>query len=296
VQDGRLVWTKGLGHADMAGRRPAAPDTVYHLASLTKPFAAVVLLQAVEAGQLDLETPVARYGIELESHGTIRVKHLFTHTSEGAPGESYRYHGARFAQLDKVVAAVTGVSFATAVSARILEPLALRDTAPNPAQPQACAEAKRDTGTFARRLAQGYDSDGLTPVAYPTYFGTAAGLVSTVEDVARFSIAVDDDRLWRAETRRRAFTPPLSTKGERLPYGLGWFVQDWNGLTLVWHYGLWTGTSTLIVKVPERRLTFIVLANSDGLSRPFGLGGGDLLRSPFAREFLQLWMAPGGLR
>jgi CubicO group peptidase (beta-lactamase class C family) len=286
VKDGRLMWAKGFGHADVAHRRPAAPDTVYHLASLTKPFAAVVLLQALEAGQLDLETPVSRYGIELESQGTIRVKHLFTHTSEGVPGETYRYHGARFGELDKVITAVTGASFAAAVSARILEPLALRDTSPNPAQAQSCAEAKRDAEGFGRRLAQGYDSAGVTPVAYPRYFGAAAGLVSTVEDVGRFSIALDDDRLLRAETRQRAFAPSRSTKGERLPYGLGWFVQESNGLTLVWHYGLWTGTSSLILKVPQRQVTFVVLANSDGLSRPFALGGGDVLRSPFAREFL----------
>jgi CubicO group peptidase (beta-lactamase class C family) len=61
------------------------------------------------------------------------------------------------------------------------------------------------------------------------------------------------------------------------------------------HYGLWTGSSALILKVPERRLAVVLLANSDGLSR-FGLGGGDVLRSPFAREFLDLSLGSEGSR
>ncbi|MBM3848090.1 MAG: beta-lactamase family protein [Verrucomicrobia bacterium] len=50
----QVVWTQGLGVADLETRQPVTPDTVFHLASLTKPFAAVLLLQLVEAGQLDL--------------------------------------------------------------------------------------------------------------------------------------------------------------------------------------------------------------------------------------------------
>lgn len=281
------TWTRAFGYADLADRRPATPATVYHLASLTKPFAAVVLLQAVEEGRLDLDSPASSYGISLPGSPGIRVRHLLTHTSEGGtPGERYRYSGQRFAALDKVVVAATGASFARAVADRVLDPLGLRDTAPTPFQPARCAEARRDAVDFRRRLAQGYDADGVTAVAYPDYFGVSAGLVSTVRDLARFSIALDTDRLLRAPTRRLAFTPARSTAGERLPYGLGWFVQDRGSTRILWHYGLWTGISSLIVKVPDRGLTFILLANSDGLSREFALGAGDLQRSPFAREFL----------
>ena len=285
VADDRVVWTRGFGHADVASGTPATPDTVYHLASLTKPCAAVVLLQLVEAGRLDLDAPVSQYGVALESPGVVRVRHLLTHTSEGVPGERYHYNGSRFALLDRVIAGVTGTSFATELGQRILEPLGLYDTAPNPRQPRRCAEARRDADAFARRLATGYDDDGITPVAYQAYFGTAAGLVSTVGDMARFAIAVDTGRLLRPATRELAFTPAVSPSGAVLPYGLGWFVQEHRGTTLRWHYGLWTGTSSLIVTVPERRLTFILLANSAGVSL-FGLGSGDVLRSPFARAFL----------
>ena len=244
-----------------------------------------MLLQLVEAGRLDLDAPVSPYGVVLESPGTIRVRHLLTHTSESVPGERYHYNGSRFAALARVIAAVTGTSFATELGERILEPLGLHDTAPNPRQPLRCAEASRDADQFARRLATGYDEDGITPVEYQDYFGTAAGLVSTVGDMARFAVAADTDRLLRPATRTLAFTPAVSPSGVVLPYGLGWFVQQYRGAKLRWHYGLWTGTSSLIVTIAPRRLTFILLANSSGVSL-FGLGGGDVLRSPFARAFL----------
>jgi len=55
---------------------------------------------------------------------------------------------------------------------------------------------------------------------------------------------------------------------------------------VVWQYGLWTAISTLLLKVPEQELTFVILGNTDALSAPYRLGGGDLASSPWAREFL----------
>jgi CubicO group peptidase (beta-lactamase class C family) len=282
-----VMWQRGFGTADRATGRPADAGTVYHLCSLTKPFAAVVLLQLVAEGRLSLDAPAAEFGSAVPAGVTVR--HLLTHTSEGVPGERYAYSGRRFAELDRVIARVTGRSFATEVAARVLQPLALEDTAPNPLVPQACVDAGRDPAVVSRRLAQGYEPEGEDPVAYPARFLTAAGLVSTARDMARFSIALDSDRLLRAESRRLMFTAARDRVGRPLPYALGWFVQPRRPDRLAWHYGWWVGSSSLIVRIPERRLTFVLLANSDGLSRHFDLGKDDnVLRSPFARAFLNV--------
>ena len=83
------------------------------------------------------------------------------------------------------------------------------------------------------------------------------------------------------------FTPTLSNSGHSLPYGLGWFVQISEDLKLIWHYGYEPGAySSLILKIPEKETTFILLANSDGASASFGLGQGNVLNSPFALEFI----------
>jgi CubicO group peptidase (beta-lactamase class C family) len=288
AQSNHIVWARGFGLANRETGAAATPDTVFHLASLTKPFAAVVLLQLVEAGQLDLDAPVSEFGITLPmTNGVVRVRHLLTHTSEGEPGKSYRYNGTRFGELDKVLHRTTGKTFAELARERILDPLQLTNTAPNPAQIEACRHAGRDAAAFARRLARGYNSEDLRPVEYKKHFVTAAGLVSTVGDLAKFSLAWDDNRLLRSETKHLAFSPATSTTGKALPYGLGWFVQQRKAAKVVWHYGWWVGNSSLILKVPEEQLTFVLLANSDGLSRKFDLGRDEnVARSPFAREFL----------
>lgn len=288
AMEGQVVWEQGFGFADLAERRPATLDTVFHLASLTKPFAAVVLLQLVEAGQLDLEAPVAPMGVRLEAKGEIRVRHLLAHTSEGVPGREFRYSGNRFAQLDRVLQATAHRSFAELVSERILEPLSLTNTSPNPYATNACVAAGRDPQVFLHRSARGYAFDGITPVEYPRHFVTAAGLVSTSGDVLRFANALDGDALLRSETRCLMFTPARSPDGKALAYGLGWFVQQRRGVTLLWHYGWDRANSTLLIRVPERRASFVLLGNSEALSRKFDLGrDNDVTRSPFAREFLK---------
>jgi hypothetical protein len=75
-----------------------------------------------------------------------------------------------------------------------------------------------------------------------------------------------------------------------LPYGLGWFVQQYNGTRVIWHYGLWPQYSALYLKVPDRQLTLILLGNSGGVSELFGLADGDVTASPFARAFLRMFV------
>ena len=290
VNGQRIAWARGFGFADVEHSVAAADSTSYHLASLTKTFASTIVMQLVEAGQLDLETPVADFGIVLPSPGVVRVKHLLTHTSEGDPGSTYAYNGDRFGLLDQVILRSSGESFGQRLVRLILAPQKLTQTAPNILNPAAFSLAGLDPVAFERNLAQGYSPDGRTPIPYPRHFGTAAGLIASAVDVARYSIAIDRNAFLRSETQARIFTSTVSTRGDTLPYGLGWFVQRVRGVRLEWHYGYWIGNSSLIIRVPDRGLTFVLLANSDGLSRNTALGGGDLLSSPAARAFLDAFV------
>jgi CubicO group peptidase (beta-lactamase class C family) len=79
--------------------------------------------------------------------------------------------------------------------------------------------------------------------------------------------------------------------GKPLPTGLGWFVQAYNSEPIAWQFGVVENAySSLIVKVPNRRLTLILLANRDGLTAPFALEAGDVTTSIFARTFLQAFL------
>ena len=433
VKDQKVLWAKGFGFADVENKIPATEHTPYHLASLTKTFASTILMQLVQEGKIKLDDPVSKYGITLESEGIIRVRHLLSHTSEGNPGEQYRYNGNRFGELDKVVQGATGKSFGELLIANILDPLGMNETAPNvprivstksPNGASAAAEAEvkaavmdivtgfnagnvdqierrlapqhnrfqgeggfltsfidaaelrrafqagfkvnfeinnletavygdsaiatffmrgvitppggapRTEGpwrssyvwnkqdgtwklihshqspmnrgmitekhqqrfdTIVKTLAQPYALDREfkpTKISYPQGFSTSAGLMSTVLDMAKYDIAIDQNKFLTKETQQLAFTPATSTKGETLPYGLGWFTTNYKGTKLLWHYGYWTGNSSFIVKVPERNLTFMIMANSDNLSRPTDLGSGDALSSAVGMAFLKTFIFP----
>jgi CubicO group peptidase (beta-lactamase class C family) len=129
-----------------------------------------------------------------------------------------------------------------------------------------------------------------TPSDYPATTLTAAGgLISTVRDLARFDLALKRRQLLRGSTLSSAWQAPIGRGGERLPHGVGWFVQRYNGETIVWQFGVGdNASSSLVIMVPSRGLSLVLLANSSGLVRPFALDEGDLTASPFGRLFLGL--------
>ena len=286
----QIVWARGFGVADVATNRPAADTTVYHLASLTKPFAAVMLMQLVNEGKISLDDPVTQYGINLNSQGTVRVRHLMSHTSEQTPGSVYSYNGDRYSHLDSVFVRADGRTFASALYARIITPLGLRWIAPNPGSTFFALSGINPTtfqGNFARGYASTFDK---TPVPFPTSFSTAAGLTASAREMLAFSMALDRDALIPANLKSQMFTPTTLSTGQVSPYGLGWFATEYKGVKVVWHYGLWTAISSLIIKVPDRQLTFVLLANTEALSAPYALAAGHLEQSPWAREFLDTFV------
>lgn len=237
--------------------------------------------------------PLAAYAFLFQEYHCdsepITVRHHLTHTSQGTPGDAYRYNGFLYGLLSWVTEAVTGEQYMQLLVDNIIEPLEMVNTVPNP-------DADRSIEILAE-MARPYqvdDSGNIVLADYQTtgHIDAASGMVSTVLDMAKFDAAMDRDLLISADTKAAMFAPTISNGGETLPYGMGWFVQEQEGTQLVWHYGWETAYSSLIVKVPEQNLSFILLANSDGASSPFNLGAGDVLNSPFASLFLDLLADP----
>jgi CubicO group peptidase (beta-lactamase class C family) len=302
AKDGAIVWSRGFGHANVEQELSATATTPFHLASLTKPFASTILMQLVEEGLVGLDDPASQYGVPVESTGVVTVRHLLTHTSEGTPGSQYSYNGNRFGLLDQVIQSAAGRSFGELLVERILGPLGLSDTAPNPRDPQEFELTGFNRSQFMARMAAGYQrtAGSVVPLAHPSYFGTAAGLVASARDMAAFSLAIDQGMFLDPQTWEAVFTPAVANGGQTLPYGLGWFIHYHEGIKLEWHYGHWTTNSSLIVRAPEKGLTFVVLANTPELSARYGLGGSsDVLQSDVARLFVESFVTgnqplPGG--
>jgi len=298
VRGGQLAWAEGFGFADVENEIAATPETPYHLASLTKTFASQIIMKLVEEGKIDLEDPVRKSGVKIPDDPGIKIKHLLTHTSEGRPGSYYKYNGYRFGFIGKVVEKATGRTFRELVISQILEPTDMNNTAPvlprsKVKKFKAARTPKSMEDNFKhinKKLAKPYalnDSFEIVPNEYPKHFGVSTGLISNVIDMAKYDKAIDDNAFISKQTQELAWTPATSNSRKTLPYGLGWFVQHFAGTKLLWHYGWEVSYSALILKVPQEDITFIVFANTDCLSRPFRLGAGDVLNSPFAVEFLK---------
>jgi CubicO group peptidase (beta-lactamase class C family) len=327
VKNQEVIFAKGFGFADVENEILATENTPYHIASLTKPFAAAVIMQLVEEEQLDLDDkmadilgdlqilspggaldgyeelcerlielsqdtagPYAEYRFLFQDYNCdsepLTVRHHLSHTSQGEPGETYLYNGFLFGFLTDVAEQASGMGFEDLLVDRIIGPLGLTSTYPN-------ENAARGREILDQR-ARPYRVDaGGNPIVteYPEGVNAAAGMVSTVLDLARFSEAMDQNLIVSDASKEAMYTPTVSSSGQSLPYGLGWFVQEHDGRQFIWHHGHQPESySSLILKVPEEDLTLILLANSADASAPFNIGNGDVLKSPFARAFISLFI------
>lgn len=296
VSRGRIVWESGFGYADLERRSPAAVDTPYRIASITKTFTSTLLLQCVARGTLDLDQSMRSYGVSVPD-AAATVRQVLAMASDAPAGSRFRYDGDRFAALTSIVDLCMRAPLRQALRTEILDRLAMVDSVPGqdletPAGP---AAAGFDEATLARyraviaRIAKPYTVNGGRPALAdypPRGLNAAAGLISTVRDLARYDAAIDSAILLSAAEQAVAWTPFVLAGTQQSPYGLGWFTQTTEAGRAVWHYGLWPTFSSLILKIPARGLTLILLANSDGLSARFPLADGDVTVSPFARAFV----------
>ena len=309
IKDQKVLWAKGFGFADLENRVPATPDTLYSIASLTKTFAGTLVMQLVEQGKLDLDEPVSHYSTDFKND-SVKIKHLLSHTSDGpTPGDHYRYDGNQFDYLTAVIEKKTGKPFRQVMVETFLDPLQMASSVPGQTVvdepdkwgPVLGKDNLKRYATDLSRLSQPYTLYGdseIVHVPYPgkSFIGAAAGLLSTVLDLAKFDAAIDRHQFLKKETQEKAWTNFISNSGQRLPHGLGWFVIDYHGIKLIWHYGHWgTGFSAIFLKVPEKNLSLIMLANSEALAdHQFQLGQEDITYNVFACNFLRLFVSEDG--
>jgi CubicO group peptidase (beta-lactamase class C family) len=306
LKDQKVVWAKGFGFADLEKKIPATPDTLFHLASISKTFGSMLIMQLVEQGKLSLDEPISRYSADFKDD-SVKIKHLVTHTASGTPGERFQYDGNNYDYLTTIIENKTGKQFEQVVVETFFDPLGMTNSVPYhnivvDADKWMASLGKERLDRYKKNLeafAQPYTYYGageMIHTSYPGrhYRGAAAGLLSTVLDMARYDIAIDRHMFIKKETQEKAWTPFISNGGKRLPYGLGWFVMNHHGVRLVSHTGHWgTGFSAFYLKVPEKNVSIVMLANSEALiDHQYQVGEvmvDDIINNVFACSFLGLW-------
>jgi CubicO group peptidase (beta-lactamase class C family) len=305
LRDTTVRLARGFGFADLDRNVPVTPDTPFNIASVTKPISAVVALRLVERGLLDLDRPMTTYqgfggfcadvraagGMFFSDYACDRhpltLRHVLSMTANGVPGTRFFYNPASYSWSSRPMAEVAGATFSDLTAREVFEPAGMTQSA-------RIHRRLALTPPLAGRLATPYHIDASGRVVRsdpppPQGDGAAGGVISTAMDLARFDIALTEGRLLTPAARQVMWSAGRSPSGAPLPYGLGWYVQEHDDETLLWHSGVWDGAySALYLKAPARGLTLILLANSDGLKWGNRLDEAAVHRSPFAAAFLEI--------
>lgn len=304
VREGRVVLARGYGWADVEARRPATEHTPYPIASVTKAISGVLAMRLAERGVLDLDRPMnsfaewAEFCAEAREGGPriffadyscapeLTLRHLMSMQGNGAPGERFYYNPSAFSWASRPIMQVTGRPFSDLVAEEVFAPAGMTESG----RRHRSLPLRAD---LAARVAPPYrvDSAGAfvrSEEPGPQGDGAAGGVISTVIDMARFDVALDEGRLISEASKEEMWRPGRSPAGAVLPYGIGWYTQQVDGRRVVWHSGWWEKAySALYLKLPDERLTLILLANSEGVWWGNPLDQAAVERSPFAAAFLR---------
>lgn len=289
-----VVWAQGSGLADVEQNVPVRPESVFRIASISKPITATAVMQLVERGLVSLEDPIQRYvpSFPRKPQGEIRLRHLLTHTSgirhyRGnemnsrefhptleraltvfkddpllfAPGERYSYTTYGYNLLAGVVESVAGRSFDEYLRLNIFAPAGMTST---------FLERPRETVRWRARQYVRAAAPGTwfnAPYVDLSVKWAGGGMISSTLDLARFDIALNTGRLLRPESLERMYTPARLNNGTTTGYGLGWMIGNDGGRLRVAHSGGATGGTTFLLREPRSRVATVLLANADNVPR-----------------------------
>jgi CubicO group peptidase (beta-lactamase class C family) len=286
VQDGKVLFKKAYGSANLEDKIPSATTTNYRIASVSKQFTAMAIMILAERKKLSYDDSLTRFFPDFPAYGKqITVRHLLNHTSglidyaevipAGTttpltdsdvldlmkrqdktmfpPGSQFRYSNTGYAILALIVEAASGASFQEFMAKNIFKPLKMTNT----------VFYERDDHTDRRR-AYGYtsrrDKFERTDQSLTSYILGDGAIYTSVEDYAKWDQALYTTKLVSAEALREAFTPGVAVDKET-GYGFGWFISNRHDLKLLSHGGATIGFTTQVRRFPDKRLTVIIIAN-----------------------------------
>ena len=297
VEDGKVSFVQTEGFADLEKKIPMQRDHIFPVASLTKTFAAVTLMQYEQEGKISVDDYVLDYPFlsigftpERLQNPNVKIKHVLSHTSEGEPGANYIYNGGRYNFVYGVFEKISGdtrhyEAFAGEVTKHVLQPLKMKDTFPGYPSDKNNPALSRIVTTYSwDRERQSFKQDNLSGA---TTLFPSSNMFTTIDDLAAYSHALDQNTLLTAESYKKMTSPFVTTDGRTNPYGLGWATQQIDGRQVHWHYGYGDSFAALLIRVPQDKLSFILLSNSVPASEAFRLGYGNLMNSIFAHAFFK---------
>jgi CubicO group peptidase (beta-lactamase class C family) len=286
VDHGKILKLSGYGSANLEWNAQVDPDTRFQLASATKVFTAVSLMRLVEQRRLKLDQPISDFFQDApESWHSITVRMLANHTSgldedlgeprpktvadavaaamkrplAYEPGSEARYGFTDFTILRAILEKTTGMTLPEIFRTEITDPLGMSATA----FATAAEGGPVRTSDVLTKRSSIYAWDGERQRTSEFFFEPlgygAGGLYSSARDLARFSVALDNEELLSSSSMAELTTPATLPDGSKAGFGIGWTVKTYRGVPAVGHSG---GPALAdILRIPSRGLSVIVLTN-----------------------------------
>jgi len=297
AREGRVVYSQSLGSIAPDSPEPVTGRAAFNLASVSKQFIALLIVQLKEQNKLGYDDPVRKF-IPGFPYPDITVRHLLTHTSglpdyqvivqqhtntldtldnDGfltlladirpallfSPGEKWKYGTTGYVVLVSVIEKITGKRFGEVLEQQIVRPLNLKNT---------FAYALGTHYAHARDLSRalGFERiNGRFVLNDLTRFDGVigvGGIYSCAEDLLAWDQALYAGKLASPAAMRALFTPGMLNDGSPFNYGFGWFAES--TARKVYHTGSWLGFRNIIERYPDTKTTVILLSNStDGTAR-----------------------------
>jgi len=289
-REGRLIWSEGIGCADLEQEIPVSPISRLRIGSVSKPLTSALLGLLVEEGRLDLDAPVQAYvpdfplkpwpittrelaghlaGIRHYNAGEFEIRDHYATVREGLaifendpllfePGTKYSYSSYGWNLISAVLEGASGEPFLSLMQRRVFAPAGMRHTAaddPRPLVPDRARFYTRSEETGAVVNAGYVDN---------SYKWAGGGFLSTAEDLVAFGNALLEGRLLKTETLRALWTSQRTSDGKETGYGMGWNVaRDAKGRRRIWHSGGAQGGTAFLLIYPDERFVMALLVNSD---------------------------------
>lgn len=296
IDNGEVKMIKAYGKANLEYNIPNTIGTSFQLASATKLIAATAIMTLAQEGRLKLDAPVKNYLPELPvAWSDLRVMDLVAHQSGVAdllamkynfnnakqaldtalskpldfvPGTKTVYAGGDYALVMSLLERISGKPFQQFIKEALFDKLGMQHSLYNNME-QDYIYRTLDTIPFAATV---YKWDAQKPqqrifsMMFPSWTYPSGGLFSSIEDLAKWAVALDRQTLLDHVNEEKMWTAAKHRDGSTAPFGVGWIVDQHNGEKATGHSG---GPALAdIVRLPGKNITVIVLTNQLEL-RPF---------------------------
>lgn len=317
VENNQVAWSKGYGFADSNNEIPVTADTPFWIASVTKTFVGLAYLHLEKDGKVNFDELAAKtpefnglckwlagttipFAKGLVCDEPITIRHILHHQVNKPVGTRFLYNPIMYSRLSRHLEHGLGEGvrqvegrhnfLAQSIDKYILKPAGMQRTMAS-MWDSSKANVYFDQADGFKVDEQGYKTRLKRP---ERHIAGGAGVVSTVLDLAKYDIAISTGKIASGEIADRLLRTATFNDGSDSPYGFGWYFQCVNGENVMWHSG-WdpdNGYSAIHLRLPERKLALIMLANGEGLWWESKQAGPKRIEDS---EFVQLYLEHIGL-